>query len=89
MTSKYLRYFHEEKKKDKAVIGLMRKHREHRHKKWQDKVSTVRVAPAAELKTRQEALIAMGREQRAQRTEPEGGQKELRAFLSAKFGSVA
>uniref|UniRef100_A0A7S2L9M9 EF-hand domain-containing protein n=1 Tax=Zooxanthella nutricula TaxID=1333877 RepID=A0A7S2L9M9_9DINO len=89
ITSKALKFFHEEKKEDKAMSALIRKGQEYKRDKWRERLAEVRVAPGEELRARQDVLLATGREKRAQQVELEKGRRHLLVVLARRFGSLA
>lgn len=89
VNSKNLRCFHEEKKDEKACLGMVKKHYQLKKENFQARIEEVKIAKTAEVLARQAELLNIARSKRDDKVEPEKARRLLLSMLSRKFGSIA
>jgi len=89
LNSKILRFFHEEKKEEKAISALVTKHKKEKEKVWRDKLAAIRMAPVQEVRAVQDKLIQDVRDRKAALKETSKTKEDLLRIMKARYHSIA
>lgn len=89
VNTKNLRFFNEEKKDEKAIQGLVKKHHALQKEKWREKLDGMKLPKSSDVTAKQDECLREARRQRGWKAEPENMRRLFIAELSRKFGSVA